>query len=112
MPCYIAVRLSESLYRIKSFGENKPLDEWNRLTGFTGAENSCIPIGAHGTPKSDTIEEPHVRLSGRESDRNYASTLSGHSMYVDLDISAELRNKVKLQEALSFPSIFFSGLVK
>ncbi|PON73128.1 BRCT domain containing protein [Parasponia andersonii] len=106
------VRLSESLYRIKSLGENKPLDEWNRLTGFTGAENSCLPVGAHGTLQSDTIEEPHVRFSGKESDRNYGSTLSGRSMFVDLDISAELRNKVieaASREGAKFVDQWFAG---
>lgn len=72
------------------------LDELNRLVGFSGAENSCLPVGAYGTKQLSTIEEP--QFSGREfnCNRSSDSTLSGHSMYVDLDISAELRNKVKL----------------
>ena len=86
------MRLSESLYSIKSFGQNGiRLDELNRLVGFSGTENSCL-TGAH----LSTIEEP--QFSGRESNCNRSSDsiLSGHSMYIDLDISAELRNKVKL----------------
>lgn len=91
------MRLSESLYSIKSFGQNGiRLDELNRLVGFSGTENSCLPVGAHGTKHLSTIEEP--QFSGRESNCNRSSdsTLSGHSMYIDLDISVELRNKVKL----------------
>ena len=90
------MRLSESLYSIKSLGQNGiRLDELNRLVGFSGTENSCLPVGVHGN-KLSTIEEP--QFSGRESDYNRSSdpTLSGHSMYVDLDISSELRNKMKL----------------
>ncbi|KAK9946783.1 hypothetical protein M0R45_012229 [Rubus argutus] len=89
------VRLSESLYSIKSFGQNGiRLDELNRLVGFSGTENSCLPVGANGTKHLSTIEE--AQFSERESNCNRSSdsTLSGHSMYIDLDISAELRNKV------------------
>lgn len=87
------MRLSESLYSIKSFGENGArLDELNRLVGVFSTENSCTPVATRGTKQLDMIEERHRPFSERESD----STLSGHSMYVDLDISSELRNKVKL----------------
>lgn len=68
-----------------------PLDELSRLTGFSGAENSCLPVGVR------TAEELNVRFLGKQSDRCYDYTLSGHTMYVDLDISAELRNKVNLR---------------
>ncbi|BBG95036.1 hypothetical protein Prudu_003475 [Prunus dulcis] len=89
------VRLSESLYSIKSFGQNGiRLDEFNRLVGFISTENSCIPVDARGAKPLDTIEEPHLPFSGRESNRSTDSVLSGHSMHVDLDISSELRNKV------------------
>ncbi|XP_034201696.1 uncharacterized protein LOC117616475 isoform X2 [Prunus dulcis] len=88
------VRLSESLYSIKSFGQNGiRLDEFNRLVGFISTENSCIPVDARGAKPLDTIEEPHLPFSGRESNRSTDSVLSGHSMHVDLDISSELRNK-------------------
>ncbi|KAH0969722.1 hypothetical protein GBA52_028318 [Prunus armeniaca] len=80
---------------IKSFGQNGiRLDEFNRLVGFISTENSCIPVDARGAKPLDTIEEPHLPFSGRESNRSTDSVLSGHSMYVDLDISSELRNKV------------------
>uniref|UniRef100_A0A2N9FIL9 BRCT domain-containing protein n=1 Tax=Fagus sylvatica TaxID=28930 RepID=A0A2N9FIL9_FAGSY len=87
------VRLSETLYSVKNSGENgMRLDEFNRLAGFSGTENSCLPVVTHGAKQFDMIEKP--RFSGREFNRSSGSTLSGHSMYVDPDISAELRNKV------------------
>ncbi|KAM5565344.1 hypothetical protein ABKV19_019395 [Rosa sericea] len=107
------VRLSESLYSIKSLGQSGiRLDVLNRLVGFSGTENSCLPVGAHGTKQLSTIEEP--QFSGRESNCNRSSdsTLSGHSMYVDLDISAELRNKViqaASREGATFLDQWFVG---
>ncbi|PRQ27390.1 putative BRCT domain-containing protein [Rosa chinensis] len=107
------VRLSESLYSIRSLGQNGiRLDELNRLVGFSGTENSCLPVAAHGTKQLSTIEEP--QFSGRESNCNRSSdsTLSGHSMYVDLDISAELRNKViqaASREGATFLDQWFVG---
>ncbi|KAM3759052.1 hypothetical protein ACB098_01G091800 [Castanea mollissima] len=87
------VRLSESLYSVKNCGENgMRLDELNRLAGFSGTENSCLPVGTLGAKKFDMIEKS--RFSGREFNRSTSSTLSGHSLYVDPDISAELHNKV------------------
>ncbi|KAF4375797.1 hypothetical protein F8388_014519 [Cannabis sativa] len=106
------VRLSESLYRIKSIGENKALDDWNRLNGFTGAENSCLPAGVRGTLHSETSEEQHGRFSGRASERNDDYALSGHSLYIDLDISTELRNKVieaASREGATFVDKWFAG---
>ncbi|KAJ9702144.1 hypothetical protein PVL29_004062 [Vitis rotundifolia] len=90
------VRLSESLYYVKNVGENGVrMDELNRLIGFSGAENSCLPVGMFENAKQSVMtEDPHFLFSGRESKRSVDSTLSGHSMFIDSDISAELRNKV------------------
>ncbi|RVW52242.1 hypothetical protein CK203_077345 [Vitis vinifera] len=90
------VRLSESLYYVKNVGENGVrMDELNRLIGFSGAENSCLPAGMFENAKQSVMtEDPHLWFSGRESKRSVDSTLSGHSMFIDSDISAELRNKV------------------
>ncbi|KAM2969076.1 hypothetical protein FF2_016233 [Malus domestica] len=110
------VRLSESLYSIKSFGENgMRLDELNRLVGFSGTENSCLPIGVRGAKQLDTNDEPRVSFRGREAIRSTDSshsTLSGHSIYVDLDISSELRNKVTeaaRREGATFVDQWFVG---
>lgn len=72
------------------------LDELSRLAGFAGTENSCLPLGTHGAKKFDKIEESHLCYSGREFDRSTDSTLYGHSLYVDPDISDELHNKVNV----------------
>lgn len=90
------VRLSESLYYVKNVGENGVrMDELNRLIGFSGAENSCLPAGMFENAKQSVMtEDPHLWFSGRESKRSVDSTLSGHSMFIDSDISTELRNKV------------------
>lgn len=90
------MRLSESLYCVKSVEENGMLlDELSRLAGFASSESSCLPVGIHVAKQSNTIEESHLWLSGREFSTS-ADSLSGHSMYVDPDISSELHNKVNL----------------
>ena len=93
----VSVRLSESLYYVKNVGENGVrMGELNRLIEFSGAENSCLPVGMFENAKQSVItEDPHLWFSGRESKRSVDSTLSGHSMFIDSNISAELRNKVE-----------------
>lgn len=90
-----AVRLSESHYGVKSYGDNMRFDDFKLLPGYTNAENSCLPAKIRETKHSNNIEE-FQRFSGRESNRNLDLTLSGCSIYVDPGISSELRNKVKL----------------
>ncbi|CAN6539572.1 unnamed protein product [Malus baccata var. baccata] len=91
------------------------LDELNRLVGFSGTENSCLPIGVRGAKQLDTNDEPRVSFRGREAIRSTDSshsTLSGHSIYVDLDISSELRNKVTeaaRREGAAFVDQWFVG---
>ncbi|CAN6682488.1 unnamed protein product [Malus baccata var. baccata] len=91
------------------------LDELNRLVGFSGTENSCLPIGVRGAKQLDTNDEPRVSFRGREAIRSTDSshsTLSGHSIYVDLDISSELRNKVTeaaRREGATFVDQWFVG---
>lgn len=74
------------------------VDQLNRLVGFSGSENSCLPVGTRGAKQSSMLEEQCLSVSGGESNRSIDCTLSGHSIYVDLDISPELRNKVKLND--------------
>ncbi|XVE97782.1 hypothetical protein REPUB_Repub03eG0048400 [Reevesia pubescens] len=89
------VRLSESLYTVKHVGEHgRRVDELNRLVDSTTSNSSCLPPGFHEAKKIDIIEKPHVRFSGRDPNRSMDSALSGHTMYIDSDISDELRNKV------------------
>lgn len=107
------VRLSESLYGVKNVGENgMRLDEFNRLVGSTGPENSCLPVGIRENAKqSDMNQEPRL-WSRREAKKSMESTLSGCSMYVDLDISSELRSKVveaASKEGATFVDQWFLG---
>ncbi|KAE9586900.1 putative BRCT domain-containing protein [Lupinus albus] len=77
------VTLSESHYRVKSYGDNNM-----RLD-----ENSFLPAKIRETKHANNVEEIQ-RFSGRESNRSSDLTLSGCSIYVDACISCELRNKV------------------
>lgn len=61
--------------------------------GYTNTRN-CLPARIHETTHSHRAEE-FLRFSGKESNRNLDSTLSGCSIYVDPHISSELQNKVK-----------------
>ncbi|MBA0719393.1 hypothetical protein Golax_007081 [Gossypium laxum] len=89
------VRLSESLYTVKGAEEHTAcVDELNRLAGSTASESSCLPAGFHEAKKLDMIGKPNVRYSGRVLNRSMDSVLSGHTIYIDSDISVELRNKV------------------
>lgn len=89
------VRLSESLYSVKSVGENGArLDEMNRLVGFTGAENVCLPVGINDAKQFNKSEGLHQLSSGRSPIKSIGLNLSGNSMYVDSDISDDLRSRV------------------
>ncbi|XP_057957752.1 uncharacterized protein LOC131150799 [Malania oleifera] len=108
------IRLSESLYSVKSVGENgMHMDDLNQLVGLTNAENSCLPVGMRENAKlSKTTEEPQQQFSGRESKRSIGSTLSGHLMHVDSDICDELRSKVieaAAREGATFVDQWFVG---
>ncbi|XP_047170046.1 uncharacterized protein LOC124838482 isoform X2 [Vigna umbellata] len=88
------VRLSESHYRVKSYGDNNVLmEDFRPLSEYTNADNHCLPARIHQVKKANNVEELQ-RFSVRESIRNSDSTLSGCSIYVDPGISSELRNKV------------------
>ncbi|KAI9118356.1 hypothetical protein K1719_010688 [Acacia pycnantha] len=88
------VRLSESLYSVKNYGNNSTnLDDYKLLSGYTNAENSCLPVRFHETKQNDRAEE-FQRFSEREFSKNLDFPLSGCSIYVDSDISPELRTKV------------------
>ncbi|KAK7351321.1 hypothetical protein VNO77_10676 [Canavalia gladiata] len=89
-----AVRLSESHYSVKSYGDNNiRFDDLKPLPGYTNTENYCLPSRIHENIHANSVEEIQ-RFSGRASNRSQDSTLSGCSIYVDPGISSELRNKV------------------
>lgn len=90
---FFAVRLSESVYTVKGVGECSPrVDELNLLVGPT--DSSCLPSGFHETKKIKTIKKLQLRSSDRISDKCMDSALSGHTVYIDSNISGELWNKV------------------
>ncbi|TYH63445.1 hypothetical protein ES332_D07G193200v1 [Gossypium tomentosum] len=85
------VRLSESLYTVKGVEEHAArVDELNRLAGSTASESSCLVAGFHEAKKLDMIGKPNVRYSGRVLNRSMDSVLSGHTIYINSDISVEL----------------------
>ncbi|XP_031382410.1 uncharacterized protein LOC116196694 [Punica granatum] len=89
------VRLSESLYTVKSIGDGSiGTDNLNQMVGSYGAENSCLPnpVSIHEGRKHEMDE---LLSSGRTSRSTLGPmTLSGQSLFIDSDISTELRNKV------------------
>ncbi|CAJ2643739.1 uncharacterized protein LOC123894189 [Trifolium pratense] len=105
------VRLTESLYSLKSHGDNNMhLDDFRLLPGYTNAGN-CLPAKIHEIKHTHHAEELR-RFSGRESNRSLDSTLSGCSIYVDPSISSELQNKVveaASREGASFVEQWFVG---
>ncbi|WJX41642.1 hypothetical protein P8452_28965 [Trifolium repens] len=104
------LRLTESLYSLKSHGDNSmPSDDFRLLPGYTNAGN-CLPAKIHEIKHTHHAEE-FRRFSGRESNRSLA-TLSGSSIYVDPSISSELQNKVveaASREGASFVEQWFVG---
>ncbi|XP_028777368.1 uncharacterized protein LOC114734045 isoform X2 [Neltuma alba] len=106
------VRLSESLYSVKNYGNNNTnLDDYKLLSGYTNAENSCLPASFLESKQNDKAEE-FQRFSGRESTKNVDLPLSGCSIYVDPDISPELRTKVvetASREGASLTEQWFAG---
>ncbi|XP_043722971.1 uncharacterized protein LOC122670075 isoform X2 [Telopea speciosissima] len=90
------VRLSESLYSVKTVGESGlQMEELNRPLGFNATENTCLPAGVHDDAKQhSTTLQPHPYFTGKENSRSEKAVLSSHSIFIDSDISAELRSKV------------------
>lgn len=108
-----SVRLSESLYSVKSVGQSGlPLSELNRLAGLPGAEKSCLPVMAFEDHRpSNTSYLPHPRSPRKESKSN-CHVLSNDSIYIDSNISTELKTKVvdaATREGATFLDHWFIG---
>ena len=88
------MRLSESLYSVKSTGDNGlPLGEFNRLVDIPGNENSCLPLITFGDGKSlDLTRQNQLQSSGENSKDGYF--FSNDVLYIDSNISGEMRKKV------------------
>eukprot|EP00262_Sarcandra_glabra_P022403 TRINITY_DN9905_c0_g1_i1.p1 TRINITY_DN9905_c0_g1~~TRINITY_DN9905_c0_g1_i1.p1 ORF type:complete len:489 (-),score=62.67 TRINITY_DN9905_c0_g1_i1:370-1806(-) len=89
------VRLSESLYSVKNVGENgSPTGELNRLVGFPGTGNSCLPTILHEDNKAcNNTWQSHLQFSGKDY-RSKGSILASHCIYIDSNVSSELQKKV------------------
>ncbi|KAJ4958915.1 hypothetical protein NE237_026026 [Protea cynaroides] len=107
------VRLSESLYSVKTVGESGlQMEELNRLLGFTAADNTCLPVGLCETKPCSTTLQLHTHFAGKENIKTGEAVLSRHSIFVDSDISTELRSKVvetATQEGATIVNHWFVG---
>ncbi|KAL6965687.1 hypothetical protein U1Q18_036742 [Sarracenia purpurea var. burkii] len=99
------VRLSESLYSVKSIGANgMPVDS---LIHY----EARVRVRGTGTESSDRSDVA-VPFPEKEPKRNVESTLCGLSLYIDLDISPELQRKVveaAVEEGATFADRWFVG---
>lgn len=90
------MRLSESLYSVKSTGDaSVGVDNLNQIVGFSTAENSCLPASIHEGRKLEKDKDSRLLSSGRTSRGSIGPmALSGQALFIDSDVSTELRNKV------------------
>ncbi|URE24031.1 BRCA1 C Terminus (BRCT) domain [Musa troglodytarum] len=107
------VRLSESLYSVKTIGGNGlPLGELNRLVAIPGSAKSCLPSPALGDEKSSgKAWQPPVQPPKKE-DTNGGSVFSNNFIFVDPEISDELKKKVieaGRKEGATFLNDWFIG---
>eukprot|EP00268_Persea_americana_P044628 TRINITY_DN4510_c1_g1_i3.p1 TRINITY_DN4510_c1_g1~~TRINITY_DN4510_c1_g1_i3.p1 ORF type:complete len:549 (-),score=83.24 TRINITY_DN4510_c1_g1_i3:401-2047(-) len=107
------VRLSESLYSVKSVGENGlPTGELHRLVEFSSAQNTCLPAILHEDNKpANKTQQSLLDVSGKES-RNGSSIFASECIYIDSNISSELQKKVveaATREGAAFVDHWFIG---
>ncbi|KAF5208059.1 Brct domain dna repair protein [Thalictrum thalictroides] len=89
------VRLSESLYSVKGVGDSGLQVEFNRLVRVSDTEKSCLPARLHERSKqANTTQQAHLQSSGEDFGASRAVVLSGQSIYVDSEISDDVRRKV------------------
>ncbi|MQL79982.1 hypothetical protein Taro_012411 [Colocasia esculenta] len=105
-------RMREALYAVKNFGENGlPLQEIGHLVSHQSSNKSCLP--AHeGSNRSSMIWQPHLQTSEKETIRNRGSLLASKVIYIDSNISNELKKKVvdaAFREGATFMDQWFVG---
>ncbi|KAK9055310.1 hypothetical protein SSX86_026392 [Deinandra increscens subsp. villosa] len=84
------VRLNESLYGVKDFGENYTAKHsLNKI----GGGNSCRPVAMLENVKQCNLI-PRSVVHSLEEQKRRGLIFSGQTFYVDPDVSAEMRNKV------------------
>ncbi|KAI3833197.1 hypothetical protein MKW92_023659 [Papaver armeniacum] len=106
-------RLSESLYAVKNVIENVAKLDFNRVVGSNGSEKSCLPVGVHEVTKQSRIsEQSQLQPAGKEPFRSKESVFAGQFMYLDSELSAELKRKVidaATREGAKFVDHWFVG---
>ncbi|KAI3935998.1 hypothetical protein MKX01_021949 [Papaver californicum] len=106
-------RLNESLYAVKNVIENVAQLDFNRVVGSNASEKSCLPVGVHEvTKQSRTSEQPQSQLAGKEAIRSKELVFAGQFMYLDPELSAELKRKVidaASREGAKFVDRWFVG---
>ncbi|KAL4571160.1 hypothetical protein LXL04_017911 [Taraxacum kok-saghyz] len=84
------VRLNESLYEVKTLGESyMAKDDLKRISNAS----SCNPNSMLDNVKQSNLIQ-RSRLHLREHKRRSGSIFLGQTMYIDPDVTVELRNKV------------------
>lgn len=84
--------MSESLYNVKQLGQN--CEKGNELSRVFDLEHICRPRQIQAVNFGTSTKNHQVSSSGTESGTSVDMTLADHCMYVDSDISDELRLKV------------------
>ncbi|KAL9661901.1 hypothetical protein QQ045_026729 [Rhodiola kirilowii] len=86
------VRLSESLYCVMLTEDNAQANRFSRLIE---SQNTCLPVGLRETAEQSYIVGEQRRCFSRAEDKQHTlPTLCNHSLYVDENISPEMRAKV------------------
>ncbi|KAJ6824104.1 uncharacterized protein M6B38_129790 [Iris pallida] len=89
-----------------------PLGDSNQLVGLRGAEKSCLPARAFEDGKSLSNSWQLPLQSSRKELRSSGSLFSSECIYIDSDISAELKKKVvdaATREGATFLEHWFIG---
>jgi hypothetical protein len=90
-----AVRLDESLYSIKNIGENgRPLGDFNRLVGTPVDEKSCLPPMVFQDKACSDASQRHQLQAHREGPEHDVFVFTDHTIYIDPEISGEMKKKV------------------
>uniref|UniRef100_A0A7N1A4K9 BRCT domain-containing protein n=2 Tax=Kalanchoe fedtschenkoi TaxID=63787 RepID=A0A7N1A4K9_KALFE len=85
-------RLSESLYRVTFVEENAQVNGLNRLVE---PQNTCLPAGLRENAELSCMAVEQRRWFSRAEDKqNPTPTLCNHSLYVDDNVSPNMRAKV------------------
>lgn len=89
------VRLSEALYSVKDSRHGGLQMEWNRLFRVHDTETSCVPARLLQDIKQyKRTQQAHPQISGEEFGTSRDLILFGQSIYVDSEISDDVKRKV------------------